>query len=162
MTSDCLIVRYSAKLRSIDLMDSFERCNEQQEPLYNKLLLQDIFTILIDGTFYRADILITRKPYEMPWCNIGITFTTLRKQVAYHTFTLDDMDEIDPVSQTLAMLRLDKQIREITLNPVILKAQNSRNRNGYGSSFHGRQLSRPGTLYGETTPYLIQKIYLHE
>lgn len=162
MNCDCLTVRYNAKLRSIDLMDSFERCNEQQKPLYNKLLLQDVFTILIDGIFYQADILIARKPYEIPWCNMGITFTTLRKQVASHTFTLADLDAIDPVSQALEILRLDKQIHDIMLNPVILKAQNSRNRAGYGSSFHGRQLSRPGTLYGETTLYLIQKIHLHE
>lgn len=155
-------MRYSAKLRSIDLMDSFERRNEQQEPLYNKLLLQDIFTILIDDISYKADILIARKPFEMPWYNMGITFTALRKQGSSRTFMLTDTDSIEPVSQTLAALRLNKQIRDITLNPVILKAQNSMNRTGYGSSFHGRQLSRPGTLYGETTPYLMQNIYLHK
>ena len=68
MTEDCLTVQYRSKLRSIDLMDSFERCNEQQEPLYNKLLLQDVFTVLIDEISYQADILIARKPYEMPCC----------------------------------------------------------------------------------------------
>lgn len=162
MTEDCLTVQYRSKLRSIDLMDSFERCNGQQEPLYNKLLLQDVFTVLIDEISYQADILIARKPYEMPWCNIGITFTTLRKQIAYHTFTLTDTDLIDPVLQTLNVLRQDKRLRDIPIDPVILKAQNSRNRSGYGSSFRGRQLSRPGTLYGETTPYLIQRICLHE
>ena len=49
MTDDCLTVQYSAKLHSIGLMGSFERCNEQQRPIYNKLLLQDVFTVLIEG-----------------------------------------------------------------------------------------------------------------
>jgi hypothetical protein len=156
-------VQYSAKLRSIELVDSFERCNAEHEPLFNKLLMQNVFTVLLDGISYQADMLVVRKPYEMPWCNMGITSTTLRKQVASRTYTLFNMDAIDPVSQTLTILRVDKQLRDFTLKPVILiKAQNSRNRTGYGSSFRGRQLSRPGTLYGEITPYLIQQIHLHQ
>ena len=161
MAMDCLIVQYDTKIHSIDLMDSFERCNEQQEHLYNKLFLQDFFAVLIDRVIYQVDIFITRKPYEMPWCNMGITFTKLRKQVAGRTFTLTDIDVIDPVFQMLAILRENKHLRDIVIDPLILKAQSSWNRIGYGSSYHGKQLSRPGTLYGETTPYLIQNLQVH-
>ena len=66
------------------------------------------FTVLIDGISYQADMVIVRKPYETPWHNMGITFTTLRRQVASRTFTLADMDTIDPVSQMLTKIAQDK------------------------------------------------------
>lgn len=59
-----MTILYNTKIRSIDLMDLFEQCNVQHEPLYSNLLLQKIFTDL-DDVLYSADILIARKPYEI-------------------------------------------------------------------------------------------------
>ena len=41
-------------------------------------------------------------------------------------------------------------------NPMFLKAQNSMNRSGYGTYYNNRgELVQQGTLYGETTYYLV-------
>lgn len=44
--------------------------------------------------------------------------------------------------------------------PYHLRAQNSRNRSGYGNIYYGDVLIHEGTKYGETSSYLIVGVYI--
>lgn len=156
MNDQCFSIIHSPKQRSVDLMDQFEQRNEAMEPVYTSMLLKSVCAVLLKEKRYQIDFIIKRKPYEMPWGGTGITFTKLRKEIAGHTFTLNTSDAIEPIDQMLKQLNQNSNLREIRLEPVILKAQTSWNRSGYGPG------SRGGHLYGETSPYVIEVLLLRE
>ena len=42
----------------------------------------------------------------------------------------------------------------------LLRAQNSSNRTGYGNIYYGDELVHEGTLYGETTSYVLAGVQI--
>lgn len=99
----------------------------------------------------------------------SVTFTEL-KQYAKKTYDLGEERENDRFYALLNLInntvkKVDKINLPIEENIILestfqFRAQNSYNRTGYGSEYSGGDLVYEGTLYGETTTYIISGIRL--
>lgn len=86
----------------------------------------------------------------------SLTYSTVPKMSLpmYHFF----FDKKEVFLNTMhTMEQNDKKFSgKILFNPaVVLNAQNSKNRSGYGNEYYRDELIYEGTLYGETTEYVI-------
>lgn len=120
-------VDYRQGMRTVLLMDAFEQSRDGITPTYDRLMLQGVFSLA--GT--ELGFVIARKPYFMPWCGEGITLSGLLRKVGGRNFT------VQPELPVPIVQLLNSNV------PVLLRAQNSRNREGHGRRF------------GETSPYLL-------
>lgn len=163
-TENILSFEYRKDIKTITLMDQFEVRDENQNHRYTALVLKNIFQVLFRGKMYQVDLMIKRKPYEMAWYGCGITFTFLKKMIAYKTFSSDCSENpklISCVIRALSSCDTVTDNEELLLDePLIFLAQNSGNRTGYGSSYHAGRLAYAGTKFGETTPYIITRVRL--
>ncbi len=135
---------------SLALMDAFERRGADMSPRYDALVLRDVFRMTWQLEPVDVDLVIHRRPYDMPWFREGLTFTQLRRRYAGRLRSLDGGSGDALLSRIEATLResngYDAAGRwERAIEPLVLRAQNSGNRTGFGR----------GTRYGETTPYII-------
>ncbi|MDO4355947.1 MAG: hypothetical protein Q4E13_05500 [Clostridia bacterium] len=140
---------------TLALMDAFERRGEDMSPRYDALLLRGVFRSTWRTVPVEVDLLIHRKPYDMPWFREGVTFTQLRRRYAGRRLTLDGGEDDALLSRIGAGLRKMEGWPsagqcECAIESLVLRAQNSWNRSGYGR----------GTRYGETTPYVIDGVIL--
>lgn len=118
---------YRQGMHTVLLMDAFEHSMDGLHPTYDLLELHGVFRLA--GTW--RGLVISRKPYFMPWCGEGNTLSRLLKEIGGKNF------------QTLAELPPQIVALEDCGTPILLRAQNSRNREGHGRRF------------GETSPYLL-------
>ena len=86
----------------------------------------------------------------------SLTYSTVPKMSLpiYHFF----FDKKEIFLNTMHTMEQNKQdfSGKILFDPaVVLNAQNSKNRSGYGNEYYRDELIYEGTLYGETTEYVI-------
>jgi len=143
----CLTIPYNTKLRSIDLMDSLERCNQAGEKEFNCILLTDCFWIKKDFE-YAVSLIIEKWDWREPFINDFMTFSRFKKNVAAKHF--DNSNDKVPavVSQVLDVPSVD--VKFPFSRVVLLHAQNSGNRVGFGSNSFCQ-----GMRYGETSTYMF-------
>lgn len=165
---------------SVKMFDGFRNSKEEVMliPLYIKTKYK--------GKHLSFGLLVTKngtgKYKDIPMKDSWITFSELRKSISAlpRTLVLDDIesilskdiDEIHNISlsvckllviikQTLDGQRRMKEKDIINLNPaIVLHAQSSINRTGYGWEWEWDRLISEGTLYGETSDFPIVGIYI--
>lgn len=151
-TSRWFITSLDSYGSTVKLMDDFESLNEDDFQKYDVLML----TV---GYYYpslgvKADLLIERCTTGCQEIKGTITMSELKKREAYSLFQYIKEEALEQLGPDFA----DGYI--CFKKPYMLRAQNSLNRTGYGSIYNGYDLVRQGTLYGETTKYLITKAFV--
>ena len=135
---------------TIKLMDEFETLTDRGFRLYKTMILNPGYSYYDLG--YYVVLIVERYDYayEYQW---EFTMTQLKRKQAKRLF--------DCIKREFA----DKDIGEDDIGnmiyleePIMLRAQTSGNRTGYGSIYNGEKLIHEGTLYGETTSYIIKGV----
>ena len=157
MNGRVLQVNMSEARSTLALMDAFERRGEDMSPRYDVLLLRGLFCGVWRSETVNVDLTIRRKPYDMPWFREGLTFTQLRRHYAGRQLPLDGGSGDALLVRIAAALQESAGFDaagccERPVEPLVLRAQNSWNRSGYGRY----------TRFGETTPYVIDGVILRQ
>lgn len=141
----------SKTTRSIELMDKFEEKTDDGLEKYKRMILGNE----IWGKYGIYSLIIERpeNAYRYIGSTYGITMTDLKKGN-----TLDLKKTIENEIEMWLKTNEKKKTAEIIFSePYPFRAQNSNNRRGYGSFYYEGELL-PGTLYGETTQYVIKGV----
>lgn len=167
---------------TVKLLDDFDKSGEEY------LKLMDVFYIREENNakdFYYLNLFISHK--NLKRISSHITMSNL-KEVAGTFIRVDDIIEINSLDyqrvpkmslpmyhflfhQKEAFLNAihtmqENNIKESGIIPfepaIALNAQNSSNRTGYGNEYHYDNLVYAGTLYGETTEYIIEGFQLEK
>lgn len=142
--------------RTVELMDRFEGIGTG-EP-YDQLLIKRALNIYIGNKYVCVDLVVERSRQHNYEGNI--TFTQYKKGVVYELreFIQNQLTgvNLNQVKKSGEMIEFD--------HPYLLRAQNSRNRTGYGWEWDWTDRYDPlvteGTLYGETTNYVFVGAYI--
>lgn len=159
MTKD-LSVAYCAKLRTVLLMDEFEKRDSLGRVCYERLILENFCSVRTGQKQFRLDLVIDRSNYTDCDRQGAITFTVLKRKMALKCFEKSDACPVYPmIAQVIEQLQnCDDPSGEITFEDIYtLMAQNSFNRVHYGGFGCGRAREQH-TLYGETTLYRISGV----
>lgn len=143
-----LICVYQPTLKTTALMDQFEQRDAQGEPVFRSLLLTDCFFVR-RAERYTVSLRIERWDWRAPFLNDFMTFTKLKRAVAGRCFTEGRQQDAPAVVQQIFLCEWTKPPL-IFSSGVLLHAQHSANRSGFGRSVCAGQ-----KRYGEATPYLI-------
>jgi len=142
-----LLVDYSKNMRTISLLDEFEQRKANGDIIYQSILIGNCFTVQ-KSTEYSVSLILARWDWRKNFINDFMTFTRFKKLAAGKCFTAASSDTPAVVQQVLnGQLTNNKSAFPLA---VLLHAQNSGNRRGYGNSS-----SCPGTRYGETNTYMF-------
>lgn len=144
--------------RTVELMDRFEGIIGNKP--YDRLIVKSAMYISINGAYENITLVIERSRHRD--YQGDITFTKFKKG-EYRDLKQYICEQLKRVSiqdykETGKMYKFDK--------PYLLRAQNSRNRTGYGWEWDWSDPYDPmvteGTLYGETTNYVFIGVYMGE
>lgn len=144
--------------RTVELMDRFEGIIGNKP--YDRLIIKSAMYISINGAYENITLVIERSRHRD--YQGDITFTKFKKG-EYSDLKQYICEQLKRVSiqdykETGKMYKFDK--------PYLLRAQNSRNRTGYGWEWDWSDPYDPmvteGTLYGETTNYVFTGVYMGE
>lgn len=139
-----LCAEYWESGSSVDLFDLFESRNEDDEKIYNNMKLLHFMKY----KEYYINLLVERYYGEHTIGNL--TFTELK-----NGYTGDLKTYVKrTISAYEAVGKIEDKLKITFPVPYLLRAQNSWNRQGYGSYYVGGRLIE-GTYYGETTDYQI-------
>ena len=141
----CILSRDSS---TVKIMDNFERLTELGFRRYARLIIELGYeTVCVKHILS----LVVEHEEKYTKADIEITMTELKNRKCLRLFRAikEQIEEIKEYEK----IEVGKVY--VLENPIILNAQNSRNRSGYGNRYNGYELIRQGTLYGETTEYLI-------
>jgi hypothetical protein len=167
-------------ISTVELLDSYEKSQKDILKLTNVIRLRLFTNKRIDD--YELSILIERPSYRTKYIPSNIRMTDI-KQIHKQKIIFPETIEPDigkmqfsnipkmemPGYHFLCYIKepLVKQMKiimdaeegvevEYTFGtPIQLNAQNSKNRTGYGNEYDGGFLVYEGTLYGETSLYVI-------
>lgn len=149
-----LACAYKATLKTTALMDQFEQRDAHGGPVYQSLLLKDCFFVQRLER-YAVSLRIERWDWREPFLNDFMTFTKLKRTVAGRCFTAGQQDAPAVVQQIFMREWAEQPL--IFSCGVLLHAQHSANRSGFGSSACAGQ-----KRYGEAVPYLITSAFLRK
>lgn len=144
--------------RTVDLMDKFEGLSGEKP--YERLIIKRALSIRVGTKFEFVDLVLERSRNRDYQGNI--TFTEFKKGniVDLKRYVQSQFSE-DDVARCL-------ETGDIKLfrKPYLLRAQNSRNRSGYGWEWDWSNPYSPsvmeGTFYGETTSYVFVGAYIRK
>lgn len=166
---DTVLHRYFQKnMKTVELLDEFAEKDDKDEYKYYELYLDNVYSLFYKNTFYYVGLMIRDKFAEdKNVIKTDMTFTWLKKNIGkklFRTETKYDMELIDNSLKIIAE-NVDKMTTQETVffefeKPIVLNAQNSGNRCGYGWEYSGDMCVYEGTEYGETSEYLIYGFYL--
>ena len=137
---------------TIKLMDAFEALTIQGFRLYKTMILNPGYSYYDLGYF--ISLIIERYDYAYEY-QCEFTMSQIKRKQAKRLF---DCIKKDFASKDIG----DDDIGSLIYleEPIMLRAQTSNNRTGYGSIYNGENLIHEGTLYGETTSYIIKGVRL--
>lgn len=144
--------------RTVDLIDKFEGLSGEKP--YERLIIKRALSIRVGTKFEFVDLVLERSRNRDYQGNI--TFTEFKKGniVDLKRYVQSQFSE-DDVARCL-------ETGDIKLfrKPYLLRAQNSRNRSGYGWEWDWSNPYSPsvmeGTFYGETTSYVFVGAYIRK
>lgn len=164
MTKSILVKKWSNDIKTLKLMDEFETLNDDMTKKYDTLLLDRVIYIYKDS-IYKCGLYIQRMPIEMKtakekeYIESTMTFTDFKKYVAEREFPMRECDYSlqRVITESIPYVNFrDNSSKDYFFQfPVQFNAQNSSNRTGYGSEYIGGCCVYEGTLYGETTTYMV-------
>ena len=128
------------------MLDAFDRRDEKGILLYDRLVLSRCFFVG-QADCFTVSLILRRWNFKEPFSNDLMTFTRFRKTVAGRYFSYEDKGAPEIVRQVLALPMAEGALPLSC--PVLLHAQNSGNRMGYGGPYGA------STRYGETTAYVF-------
>ena len=144
------------------LLDEYESKGDNNEKIYDALMLEDVFCIRYRRKMYFISLLVERRPKDLLYVKDYLTFTEFKNRFLDKVFTVDnrnDYEILNAIFNGMAKLKPDDwdgQSASVTFSlPVEFDAQNSSNRSGYGNRYRGEELVYEGTLYGEVTHYMF-------
>ena len=138
--------------RTVELMDTFEGIEGNVR--YDRLVFYN--RVITHGCY--CDMVVERADATTSFEG-DITITQLKKRESDNYIDLVEYIN-EQVSDDIVKEYKGKNKVFYFENPFLLRAQNSYNRTGYGSTWYGPNEYIQGTLYGETTEYGIVGIYI--
>lgn len=142
--------------KTIELMDRFEGIGTG-EP-YKQLIIKRALNIFIGNEYVCVDLVVERSRLHNYEGNI--TFTQFKKGEVYE---LKEFVRNILIGVNINQFKKSGKMIEFD-HPYLLRAQNSRNRTGYGWEWDWTDRYGPlvteGTLYGETTNYVFVGAYI--
>lgn len=152
-----LEVDFSPRIHSVDLMDKFD--GVYSDTMYSKLILKN-YTYYENNCAAIFHLVVERPKEDEKIKDSGVTFTELKCKKAYKL----DIALSTQITQEIVLEYFDKNKIFYLKDPIILKAQNSDNKTGYGDiwdwSFSKDYPLVEGTKYGDTNYYKITGIYI--
>ena len=149
----------SSNTKTTPIIDSFYH----SEMPY--LVFENMFELVNDTGFAKVSLVISKSHVGVKYHNSGLTMTDLKK-VSQSYFFKSTLDFSQPESRKYPLYQeLDTINKRMQLGekakafpfqmPCLLGGQTYSNQSGYGSAYYGDDLVYEGTLYGETTKFLI-------
>lgn len=151
-----LVVPVYDTSRTVDILDKYEGLNGKDDKPYERLVISNGNRVVMNYKYCIHYVIERSRKKDY----VGdITFTEFKKGYTseLNQHVRKELENID-VNQYL-----DKDCFFRFNKPYHLRAQNSRNRTGYGWEWDwsgGYGDYTEGTLYGETTDYVIAGVYL--
>lgn len=133
---------------TVQIMDEFESLTQEGYCKYERLVLLSSFYHC--GTYF-SYVVERRNGRE---CFGDITMTELKKE-EYWELLQYAKETIDRHNKRKKTTRFHSGTVIYFKKPYRLRAQTSSNRTGYGNYYEGYDLVIEGTLYGDTTDYVI-------
>lgn len=165
-----LKVKLRDKSTTIDLMDEFDGIGEKNQIIYNRLIIynQNLLCHIGENKIFNYALIIERGSNKNV---VGhITMTNLKDTYLRPNVSIGKCEGVKLVT---LKEHIENEVTEYVYNKYVdtnkpymfsklyeLKAQNSKNRSGYGNIYNGEYLVHEGTKYGETTSYIIVGIYI--
>lgn len=144
--------------RTVDLMDKFEGLSGEKP--YERLIIKRALSVRVGTKFEFVDLVLERSRNRDYQGNI--TFTEFKKgnigDLKRYVQSQFSEDDVAGCLETGGIKLFNK--------PYLLRAQNSRNRSGYGWEWDWSNPYSPsvmeGTFYGETTNYVLVGAYVRK
>ncbi len=136
-------VNFNSKTRTLSLMDKFEERDETGKPIYNKLILGHVFSLIVHGIPYDISLMVERLPHQETFNSEGVTLTACKKELCGKTFEQDKEMPLIPKAICQVLEKGENRLSE----PLLLKAQTTLDRTRSGGIHNNH--------YGVTTSYLI-------
>ena len=135
----------SERTKTVSIMDEFERITEEGFRKYDRMIIKSYFWVPEVGICH---MILERMPRKQEYVG-DITMTDFKK---------NNSDELcNYIYNEIKYQRKKKEYKKGDYvpfrKPYLLRAQNSKNRTGYGNEYNGYDMVYQGTLYGETTNY---------
>ena len=143
-----LIRRLYNDTPTVPLMDEYETLTSEGYYKYERLVLQDC---LWHNSSLFSYVVERRNERD---CVGNITLTELKKGEDWD-LSAYAKETIDHYNSRKKTKRINPGTIVFFKKPYLLRAQTSANRTGYGNYYEGNDLVYEGTLYGETTSYVI-------
>ena len=148
----------SRTTKSIELLDEFEGIGECNDTIYERIILDNVWGgYSLDEKHFHYRLVVERRNNRE--CIGNITFTEFKKGKFSHLLGHINKNVSEEIikeySQSDKIFYFDKAF--------LLRAQNSRNRTGYGWIWDWSDgIGRPyeGTFYGETSSYIFAGIII--
>lgn len=158
--------------RTLKLMDEFEGIGEDNKIIYDRLVIynQNLLGHLGEHKVFNYALIVERGKSQEAVGSITMTdfkssylnpFIYVTKSEDAKITILKEHIE-NEVTESVYNEYVDSGNAYIFSAPYKLKAQNSRNRSGYGNIYNGDILVYEGTKYGETSSYLIVGVYIYK
>lgn len=146
--------------KSVKLLDKFEGIGESNDTIYERIILNNVwYGYSSDKKSFSYRLVIERRNGKE--CVGDVTFTEFKKGKNYILKEYIDKNVNEKIikkhSKSGKIFYFDK--------PFLLRAQNSRNRTGYGWTWDwsgGIGTSYEGTFYGETSSYIFAGIVIEK
>lgn len=157
--------------RTLRLMDEFEGIGEKNKIIYDRLVIynENLLGSLGEHKVFNYALVVERGMSQE--CVGSITMTDFKNSYLNPFVYVTKSDNSERI---LLKEHIENEVTESVYNeyvdsgnayffskPYKLKAQNSRNRSGYGNIYNGDILIYEGTKYGETSGYLIVGVYIY-
>lgn len=150
---------------SIALFDEFTNGDKTNNIVYKRLLLKNVYLIRYDNYIYRVNLKIERATPSESKNDNCISFTEFREGFGYRSNTLIDYETCNGLYLVHKLLAYFGKRQKsgndsekgscLFTKPYCFRAQNSRNRSGYGNVVIHGEIVHQGTLYGATDDYLV-------
>lgn len=152
-----MCVRLDADTKTTPIMDEFS-CSGKQFLIFKR-------AFNLGHLWMPLSLVITKGQRGVNYAYNGLTMTNLKKHMGHYIWahTLERLDEgsrIYPLYRELAAVAEKMQECEESdiipfQTPCMFGGQTYANQSGYGSEYYGEDLVHQGTLYGETSKFLI-------
>lgn len=152
-------VQLDSGTKTTPIMEEF--CHSQKD----YLVFEQLFWMRTDRSWNRVSLVVAKCRGRLNMRGSNLTMTDLKK-MAGCSITEDalrwvkEAERAYPLYQELSGIA--KKLRDGTVSnvmpfelPCLLKGQTFSNQTGYGSRYCGEELTHEGTLYGETTSFLM-------
>lgn len=158
--------------RTLKLMDEFDGIDEENKIIYDRLVIynENLLGHIGKNKVFNYALIIERGKSQKVVGSITMTdlksgylkpYVSITKSEGSKNVLLKEHIE-NEVTESVYNEYVDSGTPYLFSVPYKLKAQNSRNRSGYGNIYNGDILVYEGTKYGETSSYLIIGVYIYK